>query len=91
VSSNHPYEEIIVPAPVESTYCSDPEAKFTVSSLGPDTGGIDGYYTNEFDAHRVATYYRARGHRNVAVEEYDPKAEVKPGMHHLFAASVIGM
>jgi len=78
-------------APVESTYCSDPDAKFTVSSLGPSSGGIDGYFKNEFDAHRVAAYYRKLGHRNVSVEGYDPKAEVTPGMHHLVAAFSLGM
>jgi hypothetical protein len=80
-----------MPAPVESTYCSDPAAKFTVSSLGPDSGGIDGYFANEFDAQRVAAYYRKRGHRNVSVETYDPAAEVKPGMHHLVTAFSLGV
>lgn len=78
-------------APVKSTYCSDPEAKFTVSSLGPDSGGIDGYFTSELDAHRVAAYYRKCGHRNVSVDIYDPTAEVKPGMHNLVTAFIKGM
>lgn len=80
-----------MPAPVESTYCSDPEAKFTVSSLGPQSSGIDGYFKSEFDAHRVAAYYRRQGHRHVSVEGYDPTAEVKPGLHHLVAAFTVGM
>jgi hypothetical protein len=77
--------------PVESTYCSDPDAKFTVSSLGPQSGGIDGYFKNAFDAHRVAAYYRQIGHRNVSVEGYDPTAEVRPGMHDLVNAFTLGM
>lgn len=78
-------------APVESTFCSDPDAKFTVSSLGPHSGGIDGYFKNELDAHRVAAYYRGLGHRNVSVEGYDPTAKVTPGIHHLVTAFNLGM
>lgn len=78
-------------APVESTYFSDPEAKYTVSSLGPQSSGIDGYFKNEFDAQRVAAYYRRKGHRHVSVEVYDPTAEVKPGIHHLVTAFQAGM
>ena len=78
-------------APVESTYCSDPEARFTVSSLGPHSSGIDGYFTNEFDAHRVAAYYTKQGHRHVSAEGYDPTAEVVPSVHHLVSAFNAGI
>jgi hypothetical protein len=77
-------------APVESTYYSDPEAKFTVSSLGADSCGIQGYFTSEFDAHRVARHYRLRGHSNVSVDPYDPKAPAGPGIHPLFKAGMSG-
>ena len=80
------------PCPALSTYCSDPDATHTVASITPDGrgGGIDGYYTNELDAHRVARWLRDKGHRHVKVEPYDPLAEPEPGIHPL-ALAVAGI
>jgi hypothetical protein len=72
-----------MPAPVESTYCSDPNACFTVSSIGEDSAGIQGYFVNEFDAHRVAAYYKKQGHQQVTVDPYDPTATERTGIHEL--------
>lgn len=58
--------------PAESTYCGDPEARFTVSSMSDrDGSGIQGYYTNEWAAHRIAKWCKSRGHTNVKVEAYN--------------------
>jgi hypothetical protein len=77
-------------APVESTYYSDPAACFTVSSIGPLTGGIDGYFTNEFDAHRVARYLKGKGHQNVSVAPYDPNDNKRVGSDSLAKAFIQG-
>ena len=66
--------------PVQSTYCSNPAATHVVEGAGPDGGGVFGYFTDEFSAHRVAKFYRARG--NIAnVEKYDPLTPVAPGVN----------
>ena len=57
--------------PFPSTYYSDPNARFTVSSHSEEYGtGIQGYYTNEFAAHAVAKFCRERGDSHVSVEPY---------------------
>lgn len=76
--------------PVASTYCSDPNAKFTVESLGPDSAGIQGYFTNEFDANRVANFYKEMGHVQVSIKPYDPKAKPRYGIHPLVVAHMEG-
>jgi hypothetical protein len=77
-------------APVESTYCSDPAASFTVSSIGSDCAGIQGYYTSEFDAHRVAAYFREAGHSQVSVVPYNPGQRQPNGIHPLAGAFMAG-
>lgn len=73
------------------TYCSDPEATHTVSGLSDKFGnGIFGYYTNEFTAHRAAKWYRNNGVTVVEVEEYDPTAQVVPGMNKFVKLSMDG-
>ena len=69
-------------SPIPSTYCSNPLATHTVSSIGKRSAGIDGYYTNEFDAQRVAKYLRNRGHTSVSVAKYNPAAAMA-GMYPL--------
>ena len=57
--------------PVSSTYVSDPAVTHYVESIGDDSAGIQGWYTSEFDAHRVARFLKQRGHTNVAVVPYN--------------------
>ena len=65
-----------------STFCSDPNATYTVSAKSKQFGnGIFGYYKNEFDAYRVWKWLRVHGATDVVVEAYDPRAPVIPGMH----------
>lgn len=66
-----------------STYCSDPAACFVVSSVGPYSSGIDGYYTNEFDAYRAKAGLKKLAHKRIKVEPYDPGGPVKAGLHPL--------
>lgn len=65
-----------------STFCTDPRATHTVDTADPDFGyGIYGYYTNEFDAHRVKRWLKQQNCAVAVVVAYDPKAEVTPGIH----------
>lgn len=59
---------------------SDPRATFAVSSIGPETFGIHGYYADELSAHRAAKELRAQGNTNVSVDPYSPYV-LHPGIH----------
>lgn len=73
---------------LEGTYCSDPDATHTVDVFGGPFGdGIYGYYTNEFDAHRVRRYVLNNGAQIAEVNPYDP-ANISPGMHPFIAKSL---
>jgi hypothetical protein len=73
------------------TYCSDTNAKYTVSTMGgPHGSGIFGYYSNEFDAHRVKRWLLNNGATTVVVEDYDPEAPLQPGMHAFVELSLKG-
>lgn len=75
----------------EGTYCSDPDAKFTVSSASKEDGcGIQGYYTNEIHAHQMRRWCASRGHTSISVDRYDPKAPNQPGIHPLVKAMMRG-
>jgi hypothetical protein len=73
-----------------STYCNDPLARFVVSSHGPDSFGIQGYFTSDWDAHRVAAHLKKAGHTHVSVDPYDAETGRKPGIHSLVDAGVKG-
>lgn len=80
-------EEMSLP---KSTYCSDPAATHIVNAMGDKIGaGIYGYYTNEFDAHRVCRYLKKNGARVATVEPYDCNDEM-PSIHPLIEASWAG-
>lgn len=72
-----------------STYCSDPNACFTVESMHETCSGIWGYYTNEFDAAAVAKYLKQNNHTHVSVKAYDPK-NPPTGIHPLVEAKLKG-
>ena len=69
--------------PVDSTYISDPAVKYYVEGIGEDSAGIQGWYTSEFDAHRVARFLKANGYTNVDVVPYDHQKLPISGMNHL--------
>ena len=75
--------------PIDSTYYSDPRAKFTVYSHSAKDGtGIVGYYRNVFAADLVASWCKSRGHSHVSIEDYNPKEKFKYGMHPLIEAKM---
>jgi hypothetical protein len=53
--------------PVPSTCVSDTQATHRVDSISNICAGVYGYYTNEFDAYRVAKFLRDNGHTQVRV------------------------
>lgn len=73
------------------THCRDPDAKFTVSSASKEDGcGIQGYFTSEIQAHHMRLWCAGRGHTNISVDPYDPKAPNQPGIHPLVEAMMRG-
>jgi hypothetical protein len=72
------------------TYYSDPAATHAVEVLGGGFGsGVYGYYTNEFDAHRVRRFLKGQGAEIARVVDYDP-ADDTPSIHPLVEAGLKG-
>lgn len=65
------------------TYFSDPDATHTVECISTVHGcGIYGYYTNEFDAHRVRkSIANTPGTTLAVVKPYNPEGRVSAGIH----------